>query len=164
VHVRDKLYRIYDIVIGHECDECAGIDPCPGLTFEVAVALDCSVENAERYLQFFKPYDSVDEIITTDPLVLSDHGCSEDDLIETHDRKELKLLLGNVISIITPKEKEVLQLRFGLLDGEERTLEQIGNALGVSRERIRQIEAKAIRKLQHPTRIRYLKGLAEQMF
>ena len=66
-----------------------------------------------------------------------------------------------VLRSLTEQEKEVLILRFGLLDGVERTLEEIGQHFKVSRERIRQIEAKALRKMRHPTRLRALMELRE---
>jgi len=69
----------------------------------------------------------------------------------------LKEQLDRVLDELTPREKRVLQLRFGLKDGHARTLEEVGQEFNVTRERIRQIEAKALRKLRHPSRSRRLK-------
>ncbi|MGI5891241.1 MAG: RNA polymerase sigma factor RpoD [Bacillota bacterium] len=69
----------------------------------------------------------------------------------------LREQLEDVLSTLTPREKKVLQLRFGLDDGRSRTLEEVGQVFGVTRERIRQIEAKALRKLRHPSRSKKLK-------
>jgi len=69
----------------------------------------------------------------------------------------LKEQLDKVLDELTPREKRVLQLRFGLKDGHARTLEEVGQEFNVTRERIRQIEAKALRKLRHPSRSRKLK-------
>ena len=69
----------------------------------------------------------------------------------------LKEQLDRVLDELTPREKRVLQLRFGLKDGHARTLEEVGQEFNVTRERIRQIEAKALRKLRHPSRSRKLK-------
>jgi len=66
--------------------------------------------------------------------------------------------LGDVLSSLTERERKVLELRFGLVDGYVRTLEEVGKQYKVTRERIRQIEAKALRKLRHPTRARQLQG------
>src|SRR5213596_112713 len=70
----------------------------------------------------------------------------------------LKDKLGDVLGSLTERERKVLELRFGLVDGYVRTLEEVGKQYKVTRERIRQIEAKALRKLRHPTRARQLQG------
>ena len=62
-----------------------------------------------------------------------------------------------MLGSLTARERRVLQLRFGLEDGRARTLEEVGKEFGVTRERIRQIEAKALRKLRHPSRSKKLK-------
>jgi RNA polymerase primary sigma factor len=72
-------------------------------------------------------------------------------------RQMLKEQMDDVLDSLTGRERRVLQLRFGLEDGRQRTLEEVGKEFGVTRERIRQIEAKALRKLRHPTRSRKLR-------
>jgi RNA polymerase primary sigma factor len=74
----------------------------------------------------------------------------------------LKDRLGDVLTSLTERERKVLELRFGLTDGYSRTLEEVGKQFKVTRERIRQIEAKALRKMRHPTRIRQLSGFLER--
>lgn len=92
------------------------------------------------------------------------------DFIEDHDAQApadvasftlLKEQLTEVLSTLTPREKDVLKLRFGLEDGKARTLEEVGKNFHVTRERIRQIEAKALRKLRHPSRSKKLKDFLE---
>ena len=73
----------------------------------------------------------------------------------------LKDKLGDVLCSLSEREQKVLELRFGLADGDARTLDEIGRQFQVTRERIRQIEAKALRKMRHPTRIRQLHGFLE---
>lgn len=73
----------------------------------------------------------------------------------------LKEQLEDVLETLTPREEKVLRLRFGLDDGRPRTLEEVGQVFGVTRERIRQIEAKALRKLRHPSRSKKLKDFLE---
>jgi RNA polymerase primary sigma factor len=73
----------------------------------------------------------------------------------------LKEKLGDVLTSLTERERKILEMRFGLVDGYERTLEEIGKMYSVTRERIRQIEAKALRKLRHPTRVRHLQGFLD---
>ena len=76
-------------------------------------------------------------------------------------RELLKLQLNKVLSELTDRERRVIMLRFGLEDGRARTLEEVGREFNVTRERIRQIEAKALRKLRHPSRSRKLKDYLE---
>ncbi|HEX5398071.1 MAG TPA: RNA polymerase sigma factor RpoD [Verrucomicrobiae bacterium] len=73
----------------------------------------------------------------------------------------LRSKLGDVLCSLTERERRVLELRFGLGDGNARTLEEVGSQFQVTRERIRQIEAKALRKMRHPTRLRQLNGFLE---
>jgi len=73
----------------------------------------------------------------------------------------LKDKLGDVLGTLTERERKVLELRFGLGDGYSRTLEEVGKQFKVTRERIRQIEAKALRKMRHPTRLRELQGFID---
>ncbi len=76
---------------------------------------------------------------------------------EAAQRQLLKEQVQNALSILTDREREVLEMRFGLKDGQDHTLEEVGQHFRVTRERIRQIEAKALRKLRHPTRSRALR-------
>jgi RNA polymerase sigma factor RpoD-like protein len=80
---------------------------------------------------------------------------------EAASRQMLKEQVGAVLGSLTGRERRVLQLRFGLEDGRARTLEEVGREFNVTRERIRQIEAKALRKLRHPSRSRKLRGYLE---
>jgi RNA polymerase primary sigma factor len=87
-----------------------------------------------------------------------------DEEIRPEDQASVELLkshLAEVLDTLNDREKKVLRLRFGLEDGRQRTLEEVGREFGVTRERIRQIEAKAIRKLRHPTRSKKLKDYLE---
>ncbi len=81
---------------------------------------------------------------------------------EAASRQLLKEQIEVVLSTLSPREKRVLELRFGLEDGRSRTLEEVGREFNVTRERIRQIEAKALRKLRHPSRSRKLRDYLEE--
>ncbi len=123
------------------------------------------------------PVDRVREIkkIAQEPVSLETPIGEEDDshlgdFIEDHDAQApadaasailLKEQLGEVLDTLTAREKEVLRLRFGLHDGKARTLEEVGKSFNVTRERIRQIEAKALRKLRHPARSKKLKDFLD---
>ena len=73
----------------------------------------------------------------------------------------LREKLRDVLGTLPEREREVLELRFGLKDGQPRTLEEVGRQFNVTRERVRQIEAKALRRIRHPTRIRELLGFTD---
>lgn len=81
----------------------------------------------------------------------------EDEMVKSVDRKLLAERVSEVLETLKPRERWVLQLRFGLKDGRSRTLEEVGREFNVTRERIRQIEGKALRLLRHPARSRKLK-------
>jgi len=83
--------------------------------------------------------------------------------LDSASKQLLKEQIDEVLSTLTPREKRVLQLRFGLEDGRTRTLEEVGLEFSVTRERIRQIEAKALRKMRHPSRSRKLRGYLEEV-
>ncbi len=86
---------------------------------------------------------------------------SADNPVETTGFSLLRDKLKDVLQTLTERERQVLEQRFGLVDGYSRTLEEVGRQFQVTRERIRQIEAKALRKMRHPTRIRKLEGFLE---
>jgi RNA polymerase primary sigma factor len=84
----------------------------------------------------------------------------DNDALEPMDAAAREMLREQVhfaLAALTDREREVLELRYGLLDGKDHTLEEVGQYFKVTRERIRQIEAKALRKLRHPTRSRDLR-------
>jgi RNA polymerase primary sigma factor len=81
--------------------------------------------------------------------------------VDSASRQLLKEQISSALGVLSDREREVLQMRFGLMDGQDHTLEEVGKYFGVTRERIRQIEAKALRKLRHPTRSRQLRDYLE---
>ncbi len=81
--------------------------------------------------------------------------------VDAASRQLLKEQLRSALGVLSDREREVLEMRFGLIDGQDHTLEEVGRHFGVTRERIRQIEAKALRKLRHPTRSRQLRDYLE---
>jgi RNA polymerase primary sigma factor len=90
---------------------------------------------------------------------IEDHNAVQP--VDSASKQLLKEEISAVLSTLTPREHRVLQLRFGLEDGRARTLEEVGLEFSVTRERIRQIEAKALRKLRHPSRSRKLRDYLE---
>ena len=88
----------------------------------------------------------------------------DDEALAPADAASMSLLkeqLDEVLQTLTPREAKVLKLRFGLEDGNPKTLEEVGKEFNVTRERIRQIEAKALRKLRHPSRSKKLKDFLD---
>ena len=131
---------------------------------ETAEAADVSLEETRRVLKISRHPISLDRPV----------GESEDsyfgDFIEDHStdspvnsatQEMLKDKIDSVLKTLTYREREIIKLRYGLGDGYTYTLEEVGRIFKVTRERVRQIEAKAVRKLQHPVRSRQLKGFLE---
>ena len=88
----------------------------------------------------------------------------DEDTLSPSDAAAYQMLreqLAEVLQTLTPREEMVIRLRYGLDDGRPRTLEEVGQQFQITRERIRQIEAKALRKIRHPSRSRYLKDYLE---
>jgi RNA polymerase primary sigma factor len=109
---------------------------------------------------------AMEEPMSLDSPVGSEESSQLGDFIEDEDAQEpmdaaardmLREAMKNALAVLSDRERQVLEMRFGLDDGKEHTLEEVGQAFQVTRERIRQIESKALRKLRHPTRSRYLR-------
>ncbi len=132
---------------------------------EIGGRLDMPPERVEEVMSvFFR------QPISLDMPIGEDADSSLGDLVEDRSslapteatsQQLLKEQIDKVLDELTEREKRVLQLRFGLKDGRARTLEEVGKEFSVTRERIRQIEGKALRKLRHPSRSRKLKGYLE---
>ncbi len=140
-----------------------GRDPKPE---EIAVFLEMPLEKVQGVLQASMEPVSLDRPIgEEEDSNLSDF--IEDDSAPSPARlaahSMLKDQMQRVLSTLTRREEKVIRLRFGLGDGTPRTLEEVGTIFKVTRERVRQIEAKALRKLRHPSRSRKLKGYGEMV-
>ena len=131
---------------------------------EIADEMDVSVERVREILKVAQ------EPVSLETPIGEEEDSHLGDFIEDEDAPApaeaasyllLREQISEVLSTLTPREKRVLELRFGLGDGRARTLEEVGQVFGVTRERIRQIEAKALRKLRHPSRSKKLKDYLE---
>ncbi len=109
---------------------------------------------------------AMEEPMSLDSPVGNEDSSQLGDFIEDEDAPEpmdaaacemLRESVKNALAVLSERERQVLELRFGLVDGKDHTLEEVGQYFNVTRERIRQIEAKALRKLRHPTRSRHLR-------
>ena len=131
---------------------------------EIAEELDMPIDKVREIMRVAQ------EPVSLETLIGEEEDSHLGDFIEDSDAPApadaashtlLKEQLEDVLSTLTPREKKVLELRFGLEDGRNRTLEEVGKEFNVTRERIRQIEAKALRKLRHPSRSKRLKDFLD---
>jgi len=131
---------------------------------ETADAAGVSLEEARRVMKISRHPISLDRPVgeSEDSFFgefIEDHGT--DSPVNTAASEMLKDKIDNVLKTLTYREREIIKLRYGLGDGYTYTLEEVGRIFKVTRERVRQIEAKAVRKLQHPVRSKQLKGFLE---
>lgn len=159
VHMVETINKL--IRVQRQLLQDLGRDPAPE---EIGEEMDLPAEKVREILK-----------IAQEPVSLETPIGEEDDshlgdFIEDHEAQSpsdhaayelLKEQLEDVLDTLTDREENVLRLRFGLDDGRTRTLEEVGKVFGVTRERIRQIEAKALRKLRHPSRSKRLKDFMD---
>ena len=131
---------------------------------EIAAELDMPVDKVREILRVAQEPVSLETPIGEEEDSHLGDFIPDDDALAPADAASMLLLkeqLGDVLKTLTPREEKVLALRFGLEDGHPRTLEEVGKEFNVTRERIRQIEAKALRKLRHPSRSKKLKDFLD---
>jgi RNA polymerase primary sigma factor len=155
VHMGDQINKL--LRIQHQLTQRLGREPTVD---ELAIALDVppkKVENmiqvARRPLSLETPTDDEEDSVLGD-FIEDDEAPPPDD---TATYNLLKEHLEEVLNSLPPREVRILQLRYGLLDGQAYTLEEVGRKMGVTRERVRQIEAQALSRLRHPTTRRKLR-------
>ena len=156
VHMGDQINKL--LRTNHRLTQELGREPT---SEELAKALEVPTRKAEEMMKVARQPLSLD-------MSIDDEGDSElGDFIEDEDgvapdeevtSSMLRESLQFILQDLPPREVRILQLRYGLVDGETYTLEEVGKKLGVTRERVRQIEAQALSRLRHPTRSRKLKG------
>ena len=159
VHMVETINKL--IRVSRQLLQELGREPSPD---EIAKEMDTSVERVREIMKIAQ------EPVSLETPIGEEEDSHLGDFIEDHDAPApadaasftlLKEQLEEVLTTLTDREKKVLELRFGLDDGRSRTLEEVGQHFGVTRERIRQIEAKALRKLRHPSRSKKLKDFLE---
>ena len=155
VHMVETINKV--IRVSRQLLQELGHDPTPE---EIAAEMNMPVEKVRDILKIAQ------EPVSLETPIGEEEDSHLGDFIPDEDASEpaeaasftlLKEQLMTVLSTLTPREEKVLRLRFGLEDGRTRTLEEVGKEFNVTRERIRQIEAKALRKLRHPSRSKKLK-------
>jgi RNA polymerase primary sigma factor len=138
-----------------------GREPTPE---EIAAEMDLSVEKVREIIKIAQEPVSLETPIGEEEDSHLGDFIPDDDVPAPADAAAFSMLkeqLVEVLDTLTDREQKVLKLRFGLEDGRARTLEEVGKQFDVTRERIRQIEAKALRKLRHPSRSKKLKDFLE---
>jgi len=159
VHMVETINKL--IRVSRQLLQELGRDPTPE---EIADEMDVPVERIREIMKIAQ------EPVSLETPIGEEEDSHLGDFIEDEDAQApaeaasftlLKEQLEEVLETLTPREKKVLRLRFGLDDGRARTLEEVGHEFGVTRERIRQIEAKALRKLRHPSRSKKLKDFLD---
>ena len=151
VHMVETINKL--IRVSRQLLQELGREPSPE---EIAAEMDMPVERVREILKISQePVSMETPIGEEEDSHLGDF--IEDDNVPAPAEAAAFTLLDEVLSTLTDREQKVLRLRFGLEDGRARTLEEVGKEFKVTRERIRQIEAKALRKLRHPSRSRKLK-------
>lgn len=159
VHMVETINKL--IRVSRQLLQELGREPQPE---EIAREMDTSVERVREIMKIAQ------EPVSLETPIGEEEDSHLGDFIEDHDAPApadaasftlLREQLDEVLETLTEREKKVLQLRFGLEDGRARTLEEVGHEFNVTRERIRQIEAKALRKLRHPSRSKKLKDFLE---
>ena len=159
VHMVETINKL--IRVSRQLLQQLGREPAPK---EIAKEMDITVERVREIMKIAQ------EPVSLETPIGEEEDSHLGDFIEDQDAPApadaasfmlLKEQLEEVLDTLTPREEKVLRLRFGLDDGRARTLEEVGQNFGVTRERIRQIEAKALRKLRHPSRSRKLKDFLD---
>ncbi|MFH1486898.1 MAG: sigma-70 family RNA polymerase sigma factor, partial [Chloroflexota bacterium] len=119
---------------------------------EIAARVGLPEERVQEVLKASRQPISLDTPISQEATTLGEMLEDEGDEApsETASRQMLKGEIGSYLEVLSPQERRVLELRYGLKDGRQRTLEQVGKAMALTRERIRQIEGKALRRLRSP--------------
>lgn len=159
VHMVETINKL--IRVSRQLLQELGREPQPD---EIAREMDTTVDRVREIMKIAQ------EPVSLETPIGEEEDSHLGDFIEDHDAPApadaasftlLREQLDEVLETLTIREKRVLELRFGLEDGRSRTLEEVGQHFGVTRERIRQIEAKALRKLRHPSRSKRLKDFLE---
>ena len=159
VHMIETINRL--LQTSRQLLKKLGREPYPD---EIADKMDLPIAKVRRILRLMK------QTLSLETPIGDDEESSLGDFIEDEKspspadaavEKDLSDQTTMVLDSLTPREKQVLKMRFGIGERQDYTLEEVGRVLGVTRERVRQIEAKAIRRLRHPTRAKLLKGFAE---
>lgn len=155
VHIDEQIKQVSELIDTHYCDSCTQHEVCPNLICEICEKVEIDEKRAFAYIMFITPSISIEELVENEEEPADDDFF--DNMLDDISQRELKERIHAILGTLTEKEQKVISMRYGIDDGEEKTLEEVGIEFNVTRERIRQIEAKALRKLRHPSRSSQLK-------
>lgn len=156
VHMAEKIRKVKEAAFN--LSQTTGTEPSSA---EIAAELGVTPEKVEQLLQFAQHPVSFENPMGEDGEATLGDFLSDDSLESPYDAAmdaALKTEIKEAMNSLTPREAKILNLRYGLKDGREHTLEEVGQKYGLTRERIRQIEKDALRKLRHPSRSRKLRA------
>ncbi|MBR5554262.1 MAG: RNA polymerase sigma factor RpoD [Clostridia bacterium] len=155
VHIVEKINKLRQI--SRAAMQRLGREPNDA---EIAQEMGCSVEKVREIIKYAQDPISLEERVgKEEDSVIGDFipDANAPDPEQIVSRTILREKIMEALDSLTPRESSVIKMRFGLIDGRVRTLEEVGEEFNITRERIRQIEAKALRKLRHPSRIKMFK-------
>lgn len=161
-HFDETLMAVRDEMEEHFCDECHSHYICPNLVQNICDKLVISPSKVIMCIRMMETPIPIDELVEEESTELM--SWKYDELVDEVIYWDLSDKINDVFLTLTLREAKVLTLKYGLDDGREKTLEEVGREFQVTRERIRQIEAKALRKLRHPSRSKRLKDYLDCEF
>lgn len=179
VHKKEQYFIMYPILKERGCIACEKVWTCGKAREMIQERLNCSNEQTEDVIMQSMPFESLEMMLIDAFRVERDVFDFEADVFEKHsnkfnrllaeklvascdladeiEKKDMKNMVSAVLNTLTDREQKVIRDRFGFDNGREKTLEEVGMDFGLTRERIRQIESKVMRKLRHSSRLKRLK-------
>ena len=174
VHKKEQYYTMYPLLRDRGCVFCDKVWSCTKVRKMVQDRLECSNEQTEDVILQALPFGSLDDLLEgvffEDEDVFEKHEdrfqrlvrerlTYQNEFVSALERENVCKNIDDILKTLTKREKKVIRERFGFDNGEEKTLEEIGQDMNITRERVRQIEKKALQKLSHPSKMKQMRNL-----